>query len=750
VTALVSSRRQRGTLAARTVAAAALVAGLLVAGGGELSLATGTDVAYPSVVGPALPVAAIEGWSLRTFGPVATAFRRGGVESVRPLLAGGTAQQSLLLGLYAAAAGDDDLAVEALARGGDATGVLEDWRLFRLSELLLARGDLAGARSAVERLLGHHTSSPLYPRAYVEHLEITRRQGDWLAALRGIEAARETGLAARLPMNLGRLEWEIAAERGLGDRMREVARRLLVEAPMTATELGVVDLFRQPDGDLPWNEILTAKARLRRVEALLAAGVVEAAVSTLESIEEKDRDLEWCFVAARALTANRQGAGALDVLAARPPMPRDALTELWRLRAAAALEAATVRSGRTGTTADERSQLREAAWRDLWQVATQGDTAARAPALRQLYTMADVEENFDLALGILRRLRELDTTDITGYLDLWKLGWREFDRRNTTGAIGIWRELQDLYPETSRARQALYWSAVAHQELGDADRGRDLLRQVLATDTIDFYARHAARRLGVAPRRVVRAASESWPDDPALGRAALLSELGLDGLARIELEILRDDSDARAADSLEALILARQGERRQSIDPLWRAFRALGKPGQTAVPESVRSLYYPLDYGDIVERWAKDRGLPPALVYGIIRQESAFDAAAVSRSGARGLMQMMPATGRELAGRLRLPYSQDRLTDPDYSLQLGTQYFAQVLDLFDGNVELALAGYNGGPYRVRRWWREAGQGAELDRFIEGLPLAESSNYVKRILIFEDSYEALYGGPTQLR
>jgi peptidoglycan lytic transglycosylase len=73
-----------------------------------------------------------------------------------------------------------------------------------------------------------------------------------------------------------------------------------------------------------------------------------------------------------------------------------------------------------------------------------------------------------------------------------------------------------------------------------------------------------------------------------------------------------------------------------------------------------------------------------------------------------------------------------------------------VLDLFDGNVELALAGYNGGPYRVRRWWREAGEGTAVDRFIEGLPLAESANYVKRILIFEDSYEALYGVPAHLR
>ena len=85
----------------------------------------------------------------------------------------------------------------------------------------------------------------------------------------------------------------------------------------------------------------------------------------------------------------------------------------------------------------------------------------------------------------------------------------------------------------------------------------------------------------------------------------------------------------------------------------------------------------------------------------MIRQESAFDPQARSRAGARGLMQLMPATAREWAQRLGLPYSTARLHDPDYSIRLGTAYFANVLNLFDGTTELALAGYNGGPTRIR-------------------------------------------------
>ena len=127
---------------------------------------------------------------------------------------------------------------------------------------------------------------------------------------------------------------------------------------------------------------------------------------------------------------------------------------------------------------------------------------------------------------------------------------------------------------------------------------------------------------------------------------------------------------------------------------------------------------------------------------GIIRQESAFDAGATSHAGARGLMQLMPRTAAELAGKLDVPYSTARLYDPDYSVRLGSYYLAQVLGMFDGNVELALAGYNSGPYRLRRLWNEAPR-KEVDSFIEGLPLEEPRTYVKRILVLSDSYSRLY-------
>jgi soluble lytic murein transglycosylase len=155
-------------------------------------------------------------------------------------------------------------------------------------------------------------------------------------------------------------------------------------------------------------------------------------------------------------------------------------------------------------------------------------------------------------------------------------------------------------------------------------------------------------------------------------------------------------------------------------------------------------MYYPLDYFDLVARHAEREKVSPYVLLAIIRQESAFDARAISRSGARGLMQIMPATGRELALQAGLPYSSERLLDPETSIRLGSRYFRQVLGLFDGNVELALAGYNGGPYRIRSWWNAARASQGVDEFIDGLSLDESRLYVHRILVFADSYQQLYG------
>ncbi|HEX9942820.1 MAG TPA: lytic transglycosylase domain-containing protein, partial [Thermoanaerobaculia bacterium] len=270
---------------------------------------------------------------------------------------------------------------------------------------------------------------------------------------------------------------------------------------------------------------------------------------------------------------------------------------------------------------------------------------------------------------------------------------------------------------------------------------------VASSDTTDFYARQAVARLGEIPlpegTALAQAPAGAWPAEPELRRVKLLTDLGLDDLASREIELVAGRSNRRDVLALKGLILCRKGEQRSGLVLLREAFPALGGPYQSTVPAEVLFAYYPLEYGDQIRACARETGLPAHLIAGIIRQESAFDPQATSPVGARGLMQLMPQTAREVSRKVGVPYVPDRLYDPDLSVRLGAVYFRELLDRFDGNVELALASYNGGPNRIQRLWDESGPDAEVADFVETLDLDESRNYVKRILVLADSYRQLY-------
>ena len=127
-----------------------------------------------------------------------------------------------------------------------------------------------------------------------------------------------------------------------------------------------------------------------------------------------------------------------------------------------------------------------------------------------------------------------------------------------------------------------------------------------------------------------------------------------------------------------------------------------------------------------------------ALLFAITRQESAFDQDAISRAGARGLMQLMPATASDIANKMQLPFSTERLTtDGTYNVLLGRAYLEMLIDDFGGSYALAIAGYNAGPGRVRQWLRDYGdpRGGKINMvdWIENIPISETRNYVQRVL-----------------
>ncbi|HET9226413.1 MAG TPA: transglycosylase SLT domain-containing protein [Thermoanaerobaculia bacterium] len=639
----------------------------------------------------------------------------------------------LLEGLYAAEAGEPDLAEELLADAAGLDRDLEDWRLFLLAESALENDRPEVASAALEKLLAGSPGSPLRPEAYLQAATLAWKDGDERRTLTLIEGARREGVIGKAAVEMENLAWDIGREIDDDDVSREAGRRLLTRAPLTAGALGVADTFRAMDGDLDWSSILSSGEVKQRARSFLSVERLSAALDTLDNVPPTERDVEWHLLRARVLIESGDAREALAVLDAASGQTSEERAGLEWERAVA--------TARLDRLEESHRHLSNA-------VKLGAKSEISEDVLRDLYEDFLDAGLVSAAVDTLKLIRHLDPGDTTGARDLWERGWTRYGREDYEGAVSFWADLSKVYPEHGDAQRGRYWQARALEKLGRPEEAREIYSEMLASsDTSDFYNRRAMSRLGVPPVsseiQLAKASSAAWPVDPALVRAKLLTDLGLDELAKREMELVEGQASHRDLLALRAIVLGRQGKRRGSIALLREAFPALGGPQQSTVPEEILRAYYPLDYEDTIRAAAEANGLPAWLVAGIIRQESAFDPRATSPVGARGLMQLMPATAREMADRLDKSYGADGLYDPELSIELGAAYLAQLIKMFDGNVELAVASYNGGPNRILRMWNEAGPDPELDDFVENMDLDESRDYVKRIMVLADSYRQLY-------
>ena len=151
-----------------------------------------------------------------------------------------------------------------------------------------------------------------------------------------------------------------------------------------------------------------------------------------------------------------------------------------------------------------------------------------------------------------------------------------------------------------------------------------------------------------------------------------------------------------------------------------------------ALPREVWGLLYPRPYWPLVQRYARLNRLDPYLVMGLIRQESGFDPRATSVADARGLMQLLPKTASRSPRPARVRAAGRRLYNPVYNVRLGCAYLRDMLKEFDGRVELALAAYNAGDFRVKDWMNKFSS-EESAAFIESIPFSVTRVYVQAVL-----------------
>jgi soluble lytic murein transglycosylase len=264
---------------------------------------------------------------------------------------------------------------------------------------------------------------------------------------------------------------------------------------------------------------------------------------------------------------------------------------------------------------------------------------------------------------------------------------------------------------------------------------------------LSYYAGLSGLRLdGHAPVPTFGADTTPPPvgaaTDSALGRATLLNGLGMDVEAKFETDRVARTTLGTYTDLLATgTALARAGDASRGIAFGWRLLAR----GDTARTDArVYRLIFPLLYGDKIAADAKAASLDPALVAAVIRQESNFTANAASPVGARGLMQIMPGIGRDLARSHSVagPWDPAVLDQPDVNISLGVAHFATFLEQEHGIVVRGLAAYNAGPSRVTLWSVRKGTN-DPEVFVERIPFTETRDYVRAIMRGRDLYAALY-------
>jgi len=288
----------------------------------------------------------------------------------------------------------------------------------------------------------------------------------------------------------------------------------------------------------------------------------------------------------------------------------------------------------------------------------------------------------------------------------------------------------------------VYWKArasLAQARQGeDGEGARALARLSLESiaSPLHFYGQLALEELGrravlpPAPPPPTEGERAAMREHPGLTRALQLIALGLRSEGVREWNYSLRGLEDR--DLIAAAALACQHE-------VWD--RCINTSDRSRAEIDVAQRY-PTPFREQVLARAREVGVDPAYVYGLIRQESRFVMDARSSVGASGLMQLMPATARWTAGKLGLTWKPELITDRDINLQLGMTYLRLLKEDFSGSSVMAAAAYNAGPSRPRRW-RE-GAVVEAAAWVEGIPFNETRDYVKKVLANTLVYSAVLG------
>ncbi|MGB0047452.1 MAG: transglycosylase SLT domain-containing protein, partial [Terriglobales bacterium] len=390
-------------------------------------------------------------------------------------------------------------------------------------------------------------------------------------------------------------------------------------------------------------------------------------------------------------------------------------------------------------------------------------------ALLSAGNMYLLKRDYDHAIDYFRELQQRFPNGTRASYAHWKASWLAFRQGRTEEARQGFEDQIALYPDSAEIPAALYWRAriaeeegnpamarAFYQKLSDrfrnyyyAELGRQRLKALhSAGDVAPQDAPHYALLDHVSPLPTAGKITASDPPDDNLrvARARLLSNGGLADMAVRELQAAASQLDGAWAPPEMARVYQDLGRYDRGIEIMKRTTPNYFAVDLPDLPRPYWEALFPKAYWPDLRKYSELNGLDPYLVASLIRQESEFNAAAISRANAVGLMQLLPKTGKTVAKQVKLKgYSAPQLYTPAVNLELGTRYFKEMVDKYNGQFEYALAAYNAGTDRVGDW---LGQGHYRDaqEFVESIPFTETREYVQAILRNANVYRQLYGTP----
>ena len=623
--------------------------------------------------------------------------------------------------------------------------LLADYTLSYAARAAQALGDLEKAISFLSRLLARYPSSHLAEEAHFRLAMSYLEAGDRENAEKALLA-----FVSRYPASPKTPEafWKLAELLVALDRPQEaipMLKRLYLRLPATP-EASDAERLLQKIADL---HSFTPDEYLLRAKSLLEGGRYrEAAAALTPLLQPGPQEAEARLLLGRSLFALKEYPQVTPILL--PLIDPDPSAEgrrgPHRAEALYLLGRAFLRSGEYFLAIAHLERL----------VGTFPQHYLADDALYLIGLNQEERQEVDAALEAYARLLRHYRDGGWGDVARWRRAWLLHHQKKLRKALHELDHLLEEHPKSPLRAQALYWRGRWLEQGGRGAQAAQVYRRLLQEFPLDpYYARRARERLRLPAPPVPSAPSAPSalpvpslivePGDLALTKARELAFLRLVEEAASEFwELARTRPDHIPLQWEACQVLSRANQFDKTIWIARRTIRTLIKEDRKG--ETLASFWpslYPRAYWEWVDQSASETGLDPYLVAALIREESTFSPKALSWAGARGLMQIMPATAERVAREANFPPPND-LYAPGPNIALGTRYLAQLLHDFQGKLVLALAAYNAGPHNVRRWMNERSI-HDLDEFVEDLPYPETREYVKRVLGSYDRYLTIYRG-----